>query len=548
MAVIAPVQEILAREMRSRIWMLATILGVLALLSPRQITSAQFNASIEGVVRDHEGGTPMSGVRVYFTNAATWGRAPSFVTTDAQGQFAIEVRAAGRYRLLPERPGYVFSPPARLKTPRPYMSVHVPEQGPVPKVELPMAREGIIVGQILDSVSGQPVPSVVVHPAVNMYGNSGNIFADLHPRPEGLPNTEIRTNDRGEYRIFGLQQGEYYVLYNRYTPGRAAPIVGPLFGYYPGVDQLASAVLLQVEAGKETRATPILMDPPSKSVQVRFRYGGTNLKLAAGASPSIIFTSDGWDTAVTVERENDETSVRMGRGHYDVTFQILSATGELLYSVMSFDVGTENLEKEVTLTRGVNVTGLVTLRDANGKTSDASGIRCFLDGPVQVFERIGRSGCIEVQFSTGNYQLRLVNLPADAFVVSAKSGQRDVLRDGIEVARDVHLDIEAATPGAVISGVVTDDKNNRISDATVVLVPDDPYRNAIVLHRSDVSASDGSFEMRGVAPGTYHVFAWADLPGPAYRNSEFLKKYEAQGTPLKVENATPASLNLIVLE
>jgi hypothetical protein len=44
------------------------------------------------------------------------------------------------------------------------------------------------------------------------------------------------------------------------------------------------------------------------------------------------------------------------------------------------------------------------------------------------------------------------------------------------------------------------------------------------------------------------VFAWTNLSGPAYRNPEFLKKYEASGTPIKIEKATPVSLNLIALE
>ena len=100
----------------------------------------------------------------------------------------------------------------------------------------------------------------------------------------------------------------------------------------------------------------------------------------------------------------------------------------------------------------------------------------------------------------------------------------------------------------MISGVVTDDQNNRISDATVVLVPETPYRDAILLYRSDISMFDGTFGLRGVAPGTYRVFAWTDLPGPGYRNPEFLKKYEARGTPLKIENAATVAVNLIALE
>jgi hypothetical protein len=538
--------------MRSRNGILAATLAALVLLAPSSVPALQFKAAIEGVVREQETGLPMDGVKVYFTNAATWPRDPQFVVSDPKGQFVIEVRAAGRYRLLPERAGYVYSRPARFKAPRLVVSVEVSEQGTTAAVELSMAREGVIVGQILDSLTGQPMPSVLVNPAVARYGNNGEIFAALDFLSDRLQQREIRTNDRGEYRVFGLQQGEYYVVYNRYVYDRTAPIAGPLLGYYPGVDRLASATLLQVDAGKETRATPILMDPPSKAVQVRLRYGGTDPQSAPGVAPSMMSTADNWSTWSRVGRDNDETTVRMLRGHHDLTFQVPSGTGDILYSRMSFDVGTENLEKEVLLTSAVNVTGVATLKDAAGKTLDGSGISCSVEGEGQLpKERTGRgarAGCIDAAAVRGNYQLRVSNLPADAFVMSAKSGQRDVLRDGIDASTDVYLEIEAATPGAVISGVVRDDNNNPMSDAAVALVPDAPYRNAFVLYRSDSSAFDGKFVLRGVAPGAYRVFAWAELNGPAYRNAEFLKKYEARGTPLKIETATPVSLNLIAIE
>jgi 5-hydroxyisourate hydrolase-like protein (transthyretin family) len=529
-------------------FLMTAILAALLLLAPTLFQSTQFKASIEGVVIDRDSGSPMGGVRVYFTNAVAWEREPLSVTTDSAGQFVIDVRATGRYRLLPERGGYVYSRPARLKTPRLGAVVEVSQPGPTPRVELPMVREGIIVGQILDRATGQPVPSIEVNFAIPMFDRYGNIYASRDLQQSGRPNAEIRTNDLGEYRIFGLPQGEYYVVY-LHSFDRAAPIGGLSMGYHPGTDRLASASLIQVEAGKETRATPIVLEPRNRAaVEVRFRYGGIVPSLSPSDSPSLIFAADSWETGIRVAGQNNEASIRLTPGHYDVMFQILSTKRELFYSRMSFDVGTQKVEKEVTLTRAVNVTGSVILVDAAGKQIDSGGIRCYLDAPVQAVDIIGRSGCIQVQASTGNYQLRLSNLPVDAFVVSAKSGERDVLREGIEVAKDVHLDVEVATPGAVISGVVTDDQNNRISDATVVLVPEAPYRDAILLYRSDISVFDGTFGLRGVAPGTYRVFAWTDLPGPAYRNPEFLKKYEARGTPLKIENAATVSVNLIALD
>jgi hypothetical protein len=526
----------------------------LGLMGPRQLPSAQFKASIEGVVRDHGSRSPLGGVRIHFKKPAGSSLEPSFVTTDPQGQFVIEITKAGRYELIPGRSGYVYSRPARLKEPRPGVVVQVTEPGPTRRVELSMAREGILSGQILDSVTGQPVPSIVVFPAIRMFDTFGNISI-IDPRARELGNTQVRTNDRGEYRFFGLQPGEYYLVYSRNPSDSTPPVVGRPVGYYPGVDRLASAVTLQVDAGKETRVAPTLVEPTNKAVQVRFRYGSTKPSPSPLSSPTLIFSADWYDASIRAAGQDDVSAVRMTPGHHNLLFQVLTTKRELLYSHMAFDVGTESLEKEVTLSRGVNITGSVKMTADTGRNQDAAGIRCSLYGPLYAFDTGERSrstsrpeGCMQMQISTGNYQLQLSNMPADAFVVSAKSGENDVIRDGIEVDKDVRLDIDVATPGAVITGIVTDDNSNPLSHATVALVPDAPYRKAIVLYRSDVSTYDGRFELRGVGPGAYRVFTWADLPGPAYRNSEFLKKYEGKGLPLKIENSTAVSINLTALE
>jgi hypothetical protein len=110
------------------------------------------------------------------------------------------------------------------------------------------------------------------------------------------------------------------------------------------------------------------------------------------------------------------------------------------------------------------------------------------------------------------------------------------------------IDLRLSTPGAAIVGAVANSKGERLSDATVVLVPDAPYRDANVLYRTDVSTYDGSFELRGVAPGAYQLFAWSDLRGSGYRDAEFMKAYEGKGKSIKVETAARISANLTALE
>jgi len=66
--------------------------------------------------------------------------------------------------------------------------------------------------------------------------------------------------------------------------------------------------------------------------------------------------------------------------------------------------------------------------------------------------------------------------------------------------------------------------------------------------RSGITDFKGAFELSGVAPGSYQVFAWPDLNGAAYRNAEFMKKYEGKGQAIKLEKASRVSIDLTALD
>jgi hypothetical protein len=55
-----------------------------------------------------------------------------------------------------------------------------------------------------------------------------------------------------------------------------------------------------------------------------------------------------------------------------------------------------------------------------------------------------------------------------------------------------------------------------------------------VRYRFVTADIDGRFELRGIAPGAYHVFAWPDIEAGAYRNADFMKQYEDRGQALRI--------------
>ena len=79
---------------------------------------------------------------------------------------------------------------------------------------------------------------------------------------------------------------------------------------------------------------------------------------------------------------------------------------------------------------------------------------------------------------------------------------------------------------------VVDEK--RSGGALIVLVPDEPSRDAKHLYRTTMSDQNGAFTLRTVAPGAYHVLAWTELDGAAYKNAEFMKAYADQGASVKI--------------
>ena len=66
-----------------------------------------------------------------------------------------------------------------------------------------------------------------------------------------------------------------------------------------------------------------------------------------------------------------------------------------------------------------------------------------------------------------------------------------------------------------------------VHNALVALVPESPlkertdYYGAYKDTRTD---QNGEFEIRGITPGSYQAYAWADAPASAYRNAAFMKR------------------------
>jgi beta-lactamase regulating signal transducer with metallopeptidase domain len=193
------------------------------------------SASIEGVVVKLGTGEPVSGVTVALNQAQfvpgglvnqalTGGPNPyqaDIVTTASDGRFRLQDVPPGSYRLVATLEGSAYLPAeyGQRHPGKPGGNLTLAAGQVVTDVRLSLAPTGSIAGRIVDG-DGEPVgrARVVALAVINADGN----------RTISLEQA-VYTNDLGEYRLFWLPPGEYYVAVKPEDPLRrsGSPVIRP---------------------------------------------------------------------------------------------------------------------------------------------------------------------------------------------------------------------------------------------------------------------------------------------------------------------------------
>jgi Carboxypeptidase regulatory-like domain/Polysaccharide lyase family 4, domain II len=166
--------------------------------------------SISGVVVVAGSGQPARRARLTLS-APQEGGGTRNSTTDDQGRFAFTALPAGRFNLSATKPGYLTGSYGQRRPSRPGTPIQLGE-GQRLQAQLQIWRGGVITGTVLDE-HGEAIPGTPVR-AFRYVMQSGQ--RTLQSAGSG------QTDDRGIYRIFGLQPGDYIV---NATPRNTGAIV-----------------------------------------------------------------------------------------------------------------------------------------------------------------------------------------------------------------------------------------------------------------------------------------------------------------------------------
>jgi hypothetical protein len=106
------------------------------------------------------------------------------------------------------------------------------------------------------------------------------------------------------------------------------------------------------------------------------------------------------------------------------------------------------------------------------------------------------------------------------------------------------VEIVLARGVARIDGRVTDGAGTPVAGAEVVLVPEPPLSENLMLFANATSREDGRFSAARLAPGRYRAYAFSFDPATAQMNAAWLLAYVRFGVPVAVEPSSTSSVEL----
>jgi len=189
--------------------------------------------------------------------------------SDSSGQFKISDVPAGRYRFLATHTGYVDQ--HYQSTGGDTGAILALQAGQeVKDVLFRMTLAAVFTGRVNDE-DGDPMALMQVVALRRPTDEETDDRDDSRSTAQELvPAGFAQTDDRGQYRIFGLKAGEYYIrAVDDYEPMNHVIIgsewevrraLGSQYApvYYPGVTQISQAKLLVINPGEEDQVDLVL--------------------------------------------------------------------------------------------------------------------------------------------------------------------------------------------------------------------------------------------------------------------------------------------------
>ncbi|MBZ5725943.1 MAG: carboxypeptidase-like regulatory domain-containing protein [Acidobacteriia bacterium] len=529
----------------------------LPILLAAAATLAAQPATVEGRVTNTLDGKPVRKATVALRGTVRSGTPPDVDTylteAGADGRFKIENVPPGKYQALPSHPSFTDRLPDRAADP---MIVTL-EPGQHAVVSLQLIPDGVISGRTVDQ-EGDPIRAAYVEVLRYSYVSGKRQLSVVRSAP---------TNDRGEYRAYGIPPGSYYLRAAvRPGPGTmlafnmpnerirgAPPELGFATTFYPGARDVAQTAPLELKPGAELTNVDIRLQ--------REAVYSVRVKLPE-SSPGTPFSG------MTLQRRSPEAAPSRGgwvQRMYNGFFEfagvppgpyVLTAThggtetkGQVQYArhfveIVDHDVEVPTLD----FVPGIDVPGAVKVEGT--LPSPLTNLRVLLQsqepGPGGGNATVDADGAFAIHnVLPETYQLHVMPVPRGAYLKSVKLGDRVLPNLEVDLTGGARaITLVLATDGGRIEGQVLNAEGEPAPSVRVTLIPDGARAD-----RRKIATSDdkGDYVFQDVAPGDYRLFAWLDADPGAPQDPEFRKPFEKLSIAVTIEPSSRQTVPLTAI-
>jgi protocatechuate 3,4-dioxygenase beta subunit len=531
------------------------ICGLIA-QSPDTSSAAPTKGTISGIVTDAATGQPLKKATIAFRNTRSGGQRfqqPLAVTTGSDGRYSMAVEA-GEYRLVATRNGYVRQAYGEKDARRPGMVFTVTSGQELKDINFRLVPGGVISGRVIDE-DGEPMSGVSVQALRATYQDG-----ERRLQPGG---GSTRTDDRGEYRIFGLSPRRYYVSAARRgfgdfmlvaedrpdaSLGMQQQSEGYPTTYYPGTTDSNAASPIEMKAGEEQRINFSLL--PSRTHRITGRVFDSSGQPVKDGFGMLLPRTGGSMMATSFAQVHDGKLDIHGVTPGSYSLMVGTRDEESEAAQRDIEVGDQDVTGlQLTLSRGSEIRGTVKFVDFSGTRPDLnvmllpkSAGKFF--GMSSATVKVDNSFVVKDVFPQ-DYLTTISNIPNTAYLKSVRVGGEETVTTGFNGAKGTTMEIVISGKAGTIEGTVTKSDGSPFPGATVVLVSDKPIRTRRGGGPETASTDqNGHFTFRGLRPANYSLSAWEDIDDEEYLDPDFTQRQASNFTDVKLSEGDSQNLNL----
>ncbi len=477
--------------------------------------------------------------------------------TDPDGRYELKDLPGGRYNLSAMKAGYMSVSYGQRRAFESGRPLQLGEGQTMEKVDFSLPRGGVVTGRILDEY-GDPVSDVQVMVMRYAYAQGRRRLI-----PTGRGGS---TNDIGEFRVYGLPPGQFYLSAVLRAFGMDEGAGGGHSGYaptyYPGTADVAQAQQLTVELGQTVSDITMSLVTVHTARVSGSAVGADGRPLTRGFVSMVQRTGAslfGAANGAPLKPDGTFSVANVAPGEY--TMQVNSGGGPIAnteYATARVTVAGQDVSGvQLVAVKPTVAHGRIVFADpATAKSLPAGAVHLGaqpIDPDNQMFgggnSTVNDDFSFELRARPGTAVIRVGVSQPGWSLKAVRFGGVDVTDSGIEFRPNEALDgieVELTDRPSMLSGTVTDSRGEAVKDFTVVVFARDRAR------WNDVSRyfgfgrpdQDGRYTIQALPPGEYYAVALDSIDQGEMRDPEFLDRLRDRATAFTLGESEARALDL----